>query len=210
MFDKAYFDNYCKGKPYKETLDTHLITYFTLCKAYNIVVSPPGGIQEWMKKQLVLDAGCGMGHVVDDLTSNGVRCEGYDISEYAIENALPSVLDKVWEADHSEQLSRFYDKQYSIVFANSFQYGKDESQVKSWLKHSFRICSHSLFFVSVTIEGLHRCINGSDVWKLQLVKNKKWWTNLFYDAGFEGVHWVSEVAAICLKQQKQLIKFKTL
>jgi len=40
------------------------------------------------------------------------------------------------------------------------------------------------------------------VWKLQLVKNKKWWTNLFYDDGFEGVRWVSEVAAICLKQQK--------
>ncbi len=202
MFDKDYFDNYCNGKPYTETLDTHLIGYSSLCKAYNIVVEPSCGIQEWMKKQFVLDVGCGMGHVVEDLVANEVSCEGYDISEYAIENALPSVLDRVWEGNHDEQLPRFRWEQYSIVFANSFQYGKDKAQVKNWLNGAFRICSHSLFFVSVTVEGLHRCISGSNVWSLQLVKSKKWWTDLFNGAGFEDVHWINNVAAICLKQQE--------
>ncbi len=201
IFEKEYFDTYCGGKPYEETLGTHLITYSRMCEIYTHIVNPPN-IHKWMKKQWVLDAGCGMGHVVNDLTCNGVGCNGYDISDYAIKHSIPNISDVIWQSNHDDQLHKFGNELFSIVFANSFQYAKDREQSKEWLKQAFRICSHSLFFVSVTVEGLSRSISGSDIWEFQLIKNKKWWMQLFNEVGFKEVCWIGDVIAICLKQPR--------
>lgn len=57
----------------------------------------------------VLDAGCAMGFLVEELRKRGVDASGFDISEYAISNVHESVADRCRVASITEPLSERYD-----------------------------------------------------------------------------------------------------
>jgi hypothetical protein len=200
IFEEDQFNKYCMGQNYKNTLDIHLIKFSSLRDCYGQVYKRPMG--DWLKEQFVLDAGCAMGHTLDDLTKNGVKCEGYEPSNYAIANGLPSVKHKIRQANHDQALPKIADGTYDIVYANSLQYSLNEEDVRRWVAGVSRICTHSLFFVSITVQGMHRCISGSEIWKMQLIKTQKWWSKLFKECGFEEIIWMRNVIAICLKQHR--------
>lgn len=197
IFEEEQFKKYCCGQSYKDTLSIHLIPYKTLLWAYNKVFGK--SMDEWLKKQRFLDSGCAMGHIMANLIENGINCKGYEPSNYAIANALLSVKDKIIQADHDTILPTMRDNQYDIVYANSLQYSLDENDIKRWVKETARVCKHSMVFVSVTTQGLSRCISGPDIWKMQIIKSQKWWNRLFAECGFSEIHWLTSVMAICLK-----------
>lgn len=201
MFDKQYFDKYCLNESYDDTLYIHLTTFNIISTGYSSIFKKSvDETNQWLQQQKVLEAGCAMGHVVADLIRNGVDCEGYDISDYAISNTVPLAQGKTWQGDHETELSKMQDEQYDIVFANSFQYIKDTEKLITILRHAYRVCRHSLIFVSVTTEGLYRAITDrSQIWNLQIVQSKKWWENLFQECGFKNVFWRTPVLAFCLK-----------
>ncbi len=57
----------------------------------------------------VLDAGCAMGFLVEELRKRGVDASGVDVSEYAISAAHESVAEHVRVGSLSEPLGRRYD-----------------------------------------------------------------------------------------------------
>lgn len=198
IFEQKEFENYCLGRTYQDTLDIHLVSYKTLLWGYQKIFKKP--MDEWLKKQLVLDSGCAMGHVMDDLLKNGVECEGYEPSNHAIKNVLQSVKDRIHQADHDTALPEMIDNEYDIVYANSLQYSLNEDDVSRWVRETTRVCRHSMFFVGVTTQGLSRCISGSAIWKMQIIRSQQWWETLFRKSGFEEIHWLTTVMALCLKQ----------
>lgn len=200
-FGKEYFDHYCLNESYDDTLHIHLTTFNRIAAGYALILKKPiNEINLWLQKQKILEAGCAMGHVVGDLIYNGVDCEGYDISDYAITNTVPLARGKTWCGDHATELPKMRDEQYDIVFANSFQYIKDTEKLIIILRQAYRVCKHSLIFVSVTTEGLYRAITDrNQIWDLQIVQSKKWWENLLKECGFQYVFWNTPVLAFCLK-----------
>jgi hypothetical protein len=197
-FEEEYFEKYCLGKSYTETLPIHLTTFDRVAVSYSTYYNKM--MDDWLREQKILDAGCAMGHVLDDFIENGVKdCKGYDISSYAIKNALESVKDLIWQGNHDTELAKMQDKEYNVVISNSFQYSKDEGQIASWIKHAYRICSHSFIFIGITIEGLYRNVSGDKIWDLQIIKSQKWWNDLFKQAGFSDTHWSTPVMALCVK-----------
>lgn len=203
MFDKQYFNRYCLNEPYEKTLYIHLTTFNIISAGYSLVFKKPiDEINIWLQQQRILEAGCAMGHVIADLICNGVDCEGYDISDYAIANTVPLAQGKTWCGSHETELPKMQDEQYDIIFANSFQYIKDVEKLTSILCHAYRVCGHSLIFVSVTTEGLYRAITDrSQIWNLQMVQSKGWWENLFKKCGFKNIVWKTPVLAFCLKNE---------
>lgn len=201
IFDQQYFDSYCLNEPYDQSLHIHLTTFNIISAAYSLVLEKSSDeINRWLQQQKILEAGCAMGHVVADLIQNGVDCEGYDISDYAITNTIPLAQGKTWQGDHETELPKMRDEQYDIIFANSFQYIKDTEKLTTILRHAYRVCRHSLIFVSVTTEGLYRAITDrSQIWNLQVIQSKNWWESLFKECGFKNVFWKTPVLAFCLK-----------
>lgn len=197
IFEKREFDQYCFGKTYESTLDIHLFSYEILKYCYGGFID--GSVEEWLKKQTVIDAGCAMGHVIKDLTDSGINCYGYEISNYAIKNAIKSVRHRMIKSDHNTMLGSLVDNACSILLTNSFQYSKDERQIESWVCAAKRICSHSMIFISTTIQSLNRCISGSRIFEMQIVKPSLWWEHLFLGTGFSRVKWINGAMAICLK-----------
>ncbi len=199
IFEEEQFKKYCYGRKYQDSLSTHIIPYKNLLWAYDKVFNR--SMDKWLRKQRFLDAGCAMGHVTAHLIEHGIDCEGYEPSNYAIANVLPSVKDKIVQGDHDAILPTMKDDQYDIVYANSLQYSLDENDIRRWVKETARVCRHSMIFVSVTVQGLSRCISGTDIWKMQIIKPQKWWSRLLYECGFPVTYWITSVMAICLKKE---------
>lgn len=197
IFEEEQFNDYCNGQSHNDSLSTHLIRFTTIAWIYKTIFKK--SMTEWLRKQFVLDAGCAMGHVMQELVDNGVECEGYEPSNYANDNLLESMRERIWKADHDTALPLIGDEEYDIVYANSLQYSHDEQKIRGWVKEVARICSHSLFFVGVTTQGIRRAISGPDIWKMQIVKSQQWWTDIFRDSGFAEVHWRDGIIAVCLK-----------
>lgn len=200
IFEKEQFEKYCFDRPYKDTINIHLTDFNIFVVVYQKILGLSiNDTKNWLKGRKVLEAGCAMGHVMEDLQRNGVRCWGYEPSYYAIAHAIESVKNNIIEGDHDNILPLFGDNSYDIVFSNSLQYSFNESDILRWTKEIYRICTHSLFFVGVTTQGLYRSVSGSDIWKLQIVKPTHWWEKLFYNAGFRKPEWINDVMCVCVK-----------
>ncbi len=199
IFEQEQFDNYCNGQSYHDSLLTHVLKFDAIAWIYKNVFGKP--MADWLRKQFFLDAGCAMGHFMEELVDHGVECEGYEPSNYANDHLLESMRERIWQADHDTALPEMSPGEYDIIYANSLQYSHDEEQIGRWVKDIARICSHSLFFCGVTTQGLHRAVSGPDIWKMQIIKPQKWWTKIFFDNGFEEVCWKEGVIAVCLKEK---------
>ncbi len=198
IFEKQHFDKYCNGRPYEDTLDIHLITYYRLCRIYSDIMdlSVPQ-IVHWLKDKTVLDVGCAMGHVVSDLWNNDIQAWGYDASEYAINN---KVSHRVWLGNHDEQLLKIPHNTFDIIFANSFQYTFDKDQLMSWLKNTYKVCRHSVLFCC-TVQDDMQCNITENIKEIQIVRPRFWWNKIFMDAGFLTSKWVAPSLGVYLKNE---------
>ena len=196
VFDKQYFDCYCNGQPYKDTLDVHLMQYWKFCLSYAIAMKvSTSQAKHWLDTKSVLDAGCGMGHVVKDLCDHEVPAWGYDNSEYAIKN---KISDRVWLASHDDQLPRYPDNIFDIIFSNSFQYCFNIDKILSWICQSYRVCAHSVLFMSVIQDDLQESIT-ENLEDIQIIKSREWWNQQFLTAGFKSFFWVGPMACVYFK-----------
>jgi SAM-dependent methyltransferase len=96
-FGEYYYAHDC-GIPYERS--EHWLAFFD--NIAERIVSELGPTS-------VLDAGCALGMLVESLRKLGVEAYGMDVSEYAIDNADPSVREHVWVATLVEPLPRRYD-----------------------------------------------------------------------------------------------------
>lgn len=199
-FGHKYFEQYCNNASYESSLDLHLMTYHKFCMAYAIALKTTiEQTGEWLKQQSIIDAGCAMGHIVKDLCDNGVDAEGYDFSGYAINH---KVTNRIWFGTNDCELDLMHDRQYDIIYSNSFQYTFDNNQLRNWLCQARRICRHSMLFCSLVQNNMETCITSS-VEKIQIIRPREWWTAMFENAGFKNIRWVNAVNAVCFKNRRK-------
>ncbi|MDO8289828.1 MAG: class I SAM-dependent methyltransferase [Parvibaculum sp.] len=137
----------------------------------------------------ILDIGCGKGFLIYDFTQvvSGVEVRGIDVSEYAIENVVEGVKDRV-QVGHANRLP-FADNEFDLVFSintlhNLHNYDLDPAlreMERVGKKHKY-ICVESyrnetekanLLYWQVTCEAF----NTPDEWA--------WW---FKQTGYSGDH----------------------
>jgi SAM-dependent methyltransferase len=94
----SYYYAYDCGEPYERS--ERWLGFFDEIAARIVSDLAPGS---------VLDAGCALGMLVEALRKLGVEAYGVDISEFAIEQADPSIRDHVWQASLTDPLPRRYD-----------------------------------------------------------------------------------------------------
>jgi len=96
-FDSHYFQHGC-GVPYER--NEHWLAFFG---------QVADGIVRDLHPTSVLDAGCALGLLVEQLSLRGVDASGVDISEHAISSAPDSVRDRVRVGSLTEPLERRFD-----------------------------------------------------------------------------------------------------
>jgi SAM-dependent methyltransferase len=96
-FGAFYFRHDC-GVPYER--NEHWLTFFA---------GVADGIVRDLHPISVLDAGCAMGFLVEELRKLGVDASGFDVSEYAISNVHESVAEHCRVGTLTEPLEGRYD-----------------------------------------------------------------------------------------------------
>ncbi|MDW8103275.1 MAG: class I SAM-dependent methyltransferase, partial [Anaerolineae bacterium] len=94
----------------------------------------------------VLDAGCGMGFLVEALRDRGVEAYGLDISEYAIERVRPDIKQFCWVASITETLPRRYDLIVCIEVLEHLEARDAERAVANLCAHTDDILFSSTSF----------------------------------------------------------------
>jgi hypothetical protein len=124
-----------------------------------------------MEPATVLDAGCAMGILVEQLRERGVDAYGLDISPYAIEQMPDSVREHCWVASLTDPLPRRYDLVICIEVLEHLPAESASDAIGN-------LCAHTddvLFSSSPVdfVEATH--LN---------VRPPEYWAELFVDHGF--------------------------
>jgi hypothetical protein len=102
LFDAYYYAHGC-GRPYQR--DDEWLGFFSHVAQH---------ITQKIQPRTVLDAGCAMGFLVEQLRGQGVEAWGFDISPYAIANVAPEIQPYCWVGSATEPLQQRYDLIVSI------------------------------------------------------------------------------------------------
>ena len=97
LFDDYYYAHHC-GTPYQRS-DEWLNMFAHVAK----------NIYQRIEPKTVLDAGCAMGFLVEQLRALEVEAYGMDISDYAIGQVHESIKDYCWVASITDAINRKYD-----------------------------------------------------------------------------------------------------
>jgi 2-polyprenyl-3-methyl-5-hydroxy-6-metoxy-1,4-benzoquinol methylase len=118
-----------------------------------------------------LDYGCAKGYLVKGLRLLGVDCYGYDISEYAINNADESVKKYLTNSLEGTELNKFNAREFTVTIA------------KDTLEH---VPKDELQKVLQDIKGLTGVfrIREYELDKTHVIKeDEQWWIEQFNKAG---------------------------
>lgn len=97
VYDAAYFESHC-GNPYRRD-------YPGWAEFYGRIAS---AIVRELRPRSVLDAGCAIGFLVEELRKLGVEAFGVDVSEYAISQVPENIREHVWVGSITHELPRSY------------------------------------------------------------------------------------------------------
>jgi hypothetical protein len=107
FLSEDYFKNYYgKGRPMTEE---NLIW-----DTKNFLYQLNPFIQKSPHRLSFVDLGAGTGLIVKRLREQGIDADGYEINNYALENAVTELIDK--------DITKPLDRRYDIGFANVFMY----------------------------------------------------------------------------------------
>jgi len=116
-------------------------------RAYNLVSSQP------FLNSTVLEIGCGMGYLVEDLVDFGVDAYGIDISNYAIDTAQarrPDLASR-FSVQDCRDLSGYGRNAFGYVFTHDFLSCLTTPEIVSFFDEVNRISRNS---VHITMDGL--------------------------------------------------------
>lgn len=138
----------------------------------------------------VLDIGCAKGFLLNDFKELMPNCRvaGIDISEYAIENALPSVKQYL-EVGSAERLP-FPDKSFDLVISINSIHNLPLESLKASLKEIERV---SRRYSYVTVDAWRNDLERENLYKWVLTAETMMhvddWRSLFADTGYSGDYW---------------------
>jgi len=118
FFDEAYFEDPSGGHKGNYTRVGGYSTY-AQGNQWNKLADEIEAINPTAK--YILDVGCAYGYLVRELVNRGYEAYGVDISEFALEQALPEVENRLMQGDISEKVPAIPDmhprSKWSIVFS---------------------------------------------------------------------------------------------
>lgn len=169
LFDAHYYATGC-GMPYGR--DAAWLAFF-------------GGVADRIVAEIgpasVLDAGCAIGLLVEQLRARGVDAEGVDISEYAIGQAHESVRGHVRAGSVAEPFGRRYDLIVCIEVLEHMPPSEAERAVANFCAHS-----DDVLFSSSPLdyrEATHFNVRPPEHWAY-LFAQHGFYRDVDFDAGF--------------------------
>jgi SAM-dependent methyltransferase len=174
LYGEQYYRHDC-GLPYER--NEHWSRFF-------------GGVADAIVRELhprsVLDVGCAMGFLVEELRLRGVEAWGIDISEYAIGKVHESVADycAVWSAA-AESLPEGFPQTFDLVTCIEVIEHLPDPDVLPALENLTRYADRLLFSSSPEdyTEATHLNVKSPDDWSARLA-GFGMWRNLDLDASF--------------------------
>jgi len=174
-FDEYYFAHGC-GRPYKR--DEEWLSFFAgIAKRIVTDIEP----------RSVLDAGCAMGFLVEELRNLGVEAYGVDVSEYAIENVHASIKDYCWQGSIADPFPQSYDLIVCIEVLEHMDPKHGEDAIANLCKHTDDILFSSTPFDFK--EATHYNVRPPEYWS-QLFAKQGFFRDVDFDATFI-VNWAA-------------------
>ena len=169
-FFDAYYYAHCCGKPYGRTPEW--FEFF-------------GGIADRVVADIqprkVLDVGCAIGMLVEELRKRGVEAYGVDISEYAIAQADESVRSYCWVGSASEPFPERYDLIVNIEVLEHMPREAAEKAVENMCRHADEVLFSSTPFDYK--EATHVNVHPPEYWA-ELFARQGFYRDVDYDGFF--------------------------
>ncbi len=170
-FDSHYFANCTPpGMPYERTV--HWMTFFDNISEH---------ISLEIKPATVLDAGCAMGFLVENLRKRGISAFGIDASEFAIQNVHPDIQTYCWVGSISDAFPQKFDLIVCIEVLEHLDPGVIEKAIKNLCGH----CDQILFSSSPDDykEATHQSVQPVENW-VSIFARYGFFHDLDYDATY--------------------------
>ena len=138
------------------------------------------------KNSSVLDVGCAKGFMMHDLMNAlpGITAKGIDISKYAIQNCIESVVDHV-QADAKEL--PFDDNSFDIVISINSIHNLEKEDCARALEEIERVSKNNSF---ITVDAYRNNEEKERMyaWNLtaKTIMSVDEWVNFFKDVGYNG------------------------
>lgn len=138
----------------------------------------------------ILDVGCAKGFLLHDFKELMPNCTvaGIDVSDYAIENAMPSVKPYLNVAS-AEKLS-YPDKSFDLVVSINSIHNLSLEPLKTALKEVERVSRGNSY---ITVDAWRNNLEKENLYKWVLtaetMMHVKDWEKLFAEVGYTGDYW---------------------
>lgn len=138
----------------------------------------------------ILDIGCGKGFMLHDFKElmSGVTIAGIDVSEYAIENAMPSV--KPFLKIASAEKLPYPNKSFDLVISINSIHNLPLDRLKTALREIQRVCRGDSY---ITIDAWRNETERENLYKWVLTAETMMhvddWKKLFNEVGYKGDYW---------------------
>ena len=137
------------------------------------------------KDSKILDVGCAKGFMIHDFSEMipGIEVQGIDISNYAIENCMPSVKEFVQVADARDL--PFEDNSFDLVISVTTVHNFDRQECIKALQEIERVSKKNAF---ITVDAYRNDLEkeAMHAWNLtaKTILHVDEWKKLFEDAGY--------------------------
>tara|TARA_B100000953_G_C17946024_1_gene398459 strand:+ start:175 stop:813 length:639 start_codon:yes stop_codon:yes gene_type:complete len=137
------------------------------------------------KESKILDVGCAKGFMLHDFSEliPGIQVQGIDISNYAIENSMPSVKDYVQVADARDL--PFEDNSFDLVISITTVHNFDREECIKALQEIQRVSKKHAF---ITVDAYRNELEKEAMfaWNLtaKTILHVDEWKKLFFDANY--------------------------
>ena len=161
-------------------------------------------VKKFADCETVLDFGCAKGFLVHTLQKLGKYTAGEDISEYAIENCLPSVRDRVFHLNKEDIDDTLVQIKYDLVIAKDILEHVPENEMLKTMDYLAARTNKYLF------AGIR--LGDNDLFRIRefevdvthvTKKDEDWWIESFQEAGFKLKEFAYSMGAIKEKWTKQ-------
>jgi SAM-dependent methyltransferase len=169
IFDAYYYAHGC-GEPYQRS-PAWLALFNAIAERIAQDIQPAS----------VLDAGCAIGLLVENLRQRGVEAWGIDVSEYAIQNVSAEMRPYCRVASVAEPLDRIYDLIVSIEVLEHMDPKEAQAAIANFCQHS-----DDILFSSTPLdykEASHFNVQPPEVWA-ELFARQGFYRDVDFDASF--------------------------
>jgi SAM-dependent methyltransferase len=166
----AYYYAHCCGTPYQR--NEEWLRFFGLVA--DRIVSD-------IRPQVVLDAGCALGFLVETLRARGVEAWGVDISDYAIRNVYEPIRPFCRIGSITEAFPRRYDLIVSIEVLEHMPQADSEQAIANFCRHTDDVLFSSTPFDYR--EATHFNVQPPETWAEAFARHS-FYRDVDFDAGF--------------------------